>query len=88
VAAAGPHRRGRAAGSAWAEKPVVYQGAETFPWPGKKKLKDEPVFITVDPALYDAAAGRGRDRPGPYEARAAGTLSKTTMNEGYTLARS
>lgn len=55
-------------GEPWIEKPVLYQGQETYPWPGKTKWVDEDTFLrTTFTTLFDAAAGVDNDRPGQYE---------------------
>lgn len=75
-------------GVQWSEKPVIYQGRETYPWPGKKKWKDEPTLLQLSALnMYDAGAGRDKDRPGPYENPEAGELQPTTPDGNYKLSR-
>jgi hypothetical protein len=75
-------------GVAWTEKPVLYQGRETYPWPGKQKWKEEPTLMQLSALkLYDGGAGRDKDRPGPYEEAKAGDLQPTTPDGQYKLSR-
>lgn len=75
-------------GSPWTEKPVVYQGRETYPWPGKKKWVEEPTLLELSELkMFDAGAGRDKDRPGPYEDPSVGDLQPQTPDGRYTLSR-
>ena len=75
-------------GIVWAPKPVVYQGAQTRPYPGQKKWKDEKAFLRLaTETMYDSATGRAKDRPGPYEAPALGDWASATMADSFTLTR-
>lgn len=81
-------RLGGATGEAktWTEKAVTVSGTETYPWPGKKKWKEESVFLQIGSmSLYDVSAGRDKDRPGPYEEAKLGTLNPTTMESGFKM---
>lgn len=50
------------------EKPVLYQGRNTYPFPGQKVFESqESLIYPEDPKLYDAAAGRCKDRGSDYE---------------------
>jgi len=62
-------RHGRGDGGVgWVEKPVVYQGYDGYPWPGKKKWKEDPVLMGYkEHTIYDQPKGHSKDRPGPYE---------------------
>lgn len=56
-------------GNAWTEKPVIYQGQDTYPFPGKAKWKDEQTLLCYkEHQLFDAGQGTAEDRAGPYEA--------------------
>jgi hypothetical protein len=75
-------------GQAWTEKPVIYQGEETYPWPGKKQWVDNTNFLQLDAlTMYDAASGVDKDRPGPYEEPKLGMFEKTTADGNYKLIR-
>lgn len=72
-------------GTAWDEPAVLYQGSNTYPWPGQDKwLNNAETMLRLDGLkLYDAANGRSKDRPGPYEDPQLGTWgAKTTMASG------
>ena len=45
----------------WEEKPVLFHGSETFPWPGKENF-DGNTYIQQDLKLYDLGSGRCKDR--------------------------
>lgn len=75
-------------GVAWTERPVIYQGRDTYPWPGKRKLTEEPTFLKLSQStMFDAAAGQDKDRPGPYESPEIGTFEPSTLDGEYTLNR-
>ena len=75
-------------GVAWTEKPVLYQGRETYPWPGKQKWVEEPTLLQLSElTMFDAGAGREKDRPGPYEDPQVGSLEPTTPDGTFKLAR-
>lgn len=79
---------GGTGGEPWQESPVVYQGQETYPWPGKKKWVDEPTFLRpAEMTLFDPAAGVDKDRPGPYEDPALAATTLVTADNAYTLIR-
>lgn len=47
----------------WTEKPVLSKVAgETYPFPGKAKLADEPTYVTQDFNIVEAAGGNLRDK--------------------------
>lgn len=75
-------------GIAWTERPVIYQGTQTYPWPGKQKWVDEPNMLRLDQlSMFDAGAGRDKARPGPYEEAKLGTLTPATLDGEYKLIR-
>jgi len=76
-------------GVPWVERPVVYQGRPTYPWPGKQKWVDEANFLLLDEmTMFDPAAGRDRDRPGPYETDPRTGGQRATPADGhFTLNR-
>lgn len=75
-------------GVAWDERKVTYQGKELYPYPGKKKLKEEQVFLQLEElTMFDAGAGYSKDRPGPFEEPELSSWTPTTMNSGYKLIR-
>lgn len=79
---------GASGGEPWKERAVMYQGSETFPYPGKKKLKEEPIFLALDEfTMYDAANGYSKDRPQPYESARLGIMEPKTLNDEYKLNR-
>lgn len=73
------------------EPPVLYQGQELYPWPGRKKWIEEPTFhFQAEASMYDRAAGNDKDRPDPYvRADGAGRelkeLETATMAEVFTI---
>jgi hypothetical protein len=77
-----------AGGVRWAERAVEYQGRELFPWPGRRKWRDEPAFLRLERlTMYDESAGCARDRPGPYEEAALAAAEPVTMEQGFKLIR-
>lgn len=73
-------------GVGWRERPVIYQGRQTYPWPGKTKLVDEPTLLRLtEPVFFDPATGQDKDRP--YENPVSPTAEPVTLNENYTLIR-
>lgn len=50
-------------GSAWTEKAVEYQGKELYPYPGKKKWKEEDTFHQLkEYTMFDAGNFRSKAR--------------------------
>lgn len=75
-------------GNAWDEKPVVCQGEETYPYPGKRKWLEEAIFAQIDAlSLFDSAAGYSVDRGETYAQAALPEFSKVTMASGFKLNR-
>lgn len=75
-------------GEAWAEKPVLYQGRDTYPWPGKQKWKDEPTLLRLtELTMFDTDARHDKDRPGPYEEPEVGDLAGVAPDGEYKLTR-
>lgn len=75
-------------GIVWAPKPVVYQGAQTRPFPGQKKWQSEKAFLRLaSETMYDSANGTAKDRPTPYESPELGEWAAVPMAEGFTLTR-
>jgi hypothetical protein len=72
-------------GRPWDETPVLYQGAQTFPYPGRRKWLGEASFYQSPvPQFHNPATGFAADRP--YNA----TLNdwrRVPMSQGYTLIR-
>ena len=75
-------------GTAWTEKPVIYQGTQTYPWPGKQKWVDEPNMLRLSAlSMFDAGAGTDKARPGPYEEPSLGSLTPAKLDGEYKLIR-
>jgi hypothetical protein len=75
-------------GKEWKERKVTYQGKELYPYPGRKKLTEEPVsYQLTELKMYDAAAGYSKDRPGPYEEPELADWDTKTLNDSYKLIR-
>ncbi len=75
-------------GVGWTEKPVIYQGQATYPWPGKQKWKDEPTLLQLtESTMFDVARGVDQDRPGSYEDPALGELTPVVPDGEYKLIR-
>lgn len=75
-------------GTAWTERPVVYQGRETYPWPGRAKWVEEDTFVRLSSAtLFDPATGADADRPGPYEHPEVAAPAPVPPDGEYTLIR-
>lgn len=73
-------------GTSWEERPVQYQSKELYPWPGKKKWKEEPAFLQLkELTMFDAALGGCKDRP--YEDPKLGEWQPTTMEQGFKVIR-
>lgn len=76
-------------GVPWTERPVNYQGRDTYPWPGKRMWAEEPALLGLDGStMFDPATGRDQDRPGVYENPRVGSLTETVLDGNYTLSRS
>lgn len=64
-------------GRPWQEKPVLYQGRELYPWPGRKKWVEERTALQYRQlTMFDPSTGRDRARPGPYETAMLGGLER------------
>jgi len=50
----------------WCEVPVVANGTDTYPYPGKEKWKDESTWRMLDLNLFEADKLRAVDRRDPY----------------------
>lgn len=80
-------------GQPWREKPVVYQGRQTYPYPGLENWKEEPIFDALkELTLFEGESGYSKDRPAPgtespYETPQLSDWESSTMEDGYTLAR-
>lgn len=73
-------------GVGWTERPVIYQGELTYPWPGVEKWVADTTFLQLDELkLYDAANGVDKERPGEYEQAELGTFEKTQVDSNYKL---
>ncbi len=71
-------------GTAWTEKPVIYQGAETYPWPGKQKWQGEPTMLEYKKhEIFDEGSVRSKDRRGPYEEPQLSEWSPKTPDGNY-----
>ncbi len=75
-------------GVGWTEKPVIYQGRPTYPWPGKQKWVDEPAGLQLSElTMFDAGAGTDKARPGPYEQPEVGEMTPSPLDGQYKLLR-
>lgn len=75
-------------GHDWDEPPVLCQGEETYPWPGRKKWLEDACFLRLGKlGLFDPDAGIDRDRPGPYEDYSVPEFEPTTMAAGFKVNR-
>lgn len=75
-------------GTPWTERKVMYNGESTYPYPGRKKLTTEAVFLQLEElTMFDPATGCSRDRPGPYEEPKLAAWSAGVMNSMYKLIR-
>lgn len=79
-------------GVTWEEKPIEYQGAQTYPFPGRKALVEDKNLLQYDaPTMFDAAQGWDKDRGEVYETpKLAAWLSGestggATLNSSYKL---
>ncbi len=67
---------------------MLYQGQETYPWPGKAAMKDEPAFHRIASlSMFDGQQGGSSDRPGPYETPALQSWEKVPIDSEYKLNR-
>ncbi len=56
---------GRLTGKAnakWHERSVLFQGQDTYPYPGKESFQSSSAFIQQNLTIFDAPAGRSKDR--------------------------
>lgn len=75
-------------GEPWEAIPVMCQGAETFPWPGRKKWKEDDAAIRLKELSYfDADKGTATDRPGPYERATPIEFEEVKMSDVHKLMR-
>jgi|GEM_PF-4309359 len=81
------------AGVKWEENPVLCQGQETYPYPGKEAFEakdNQGRFIQQDLEIFDAKSGKAKDRGGqpdlsdPYIDPKFATPNPTSLNE-YTV---
>jgi hypothetical protein len=79
----------------WEEKPVEsVSGTETWPFPGKAKLKEEKAFVTQDFTIVEASGGNLRDKDrgsggsslaGPYKEPKLGEPKRETITDMYLI---
>lgn len=86
---------GRLTGKAnvkWTEKPVLFQGQETYPYPGKEAFQNGQNFIQQGLEIFDPSAGRSKNRggqpnlDGAYSNPKFAQAQKVSLNE-YTVIR-
>jgi hypothetical protein len=71
-------------GNGWTEKPVIYQGQETYPWPGKQKWKEEQTLALYQQhEIFDQGQGHSKDRRGPYEEPKLSSFDEKTPDGNY-----
>jgi hypothetical protein len=80
-------RLGLASGGApWRERPVDYQGEKLYPYPGRKKLIEEPSYLEQDLALVDLNRRCSVDRgDGAYEQAELKEPRRVTLNDHYLV---
>jgi len=72
-------------GIPWQENPVIYQGEQLFPWPGRAKWQEEDSYwYYKENTMYDASAGHSKDRGEDYEDPKLGEWGQKTL-EGEFL---
>lgn len=85
---------GRLTGKAnakWEEKPVLFHGQETYPYPGKENYQGSKLY-QQELTIFDPSAGRSQDRggqpdlSGPYNNPRFGSVTPTSLND-YTVIR-
>lgn len=73
-------------GNGWAEKPVSYQGVDTYPWPGRAALLDTQTLLRCTPAMYDSAKGTDKVQTDPaYETSKTGEFVLATLDGNLLL---
>lgn len=73
-------------GTGWTEKPVAYQGVDTYPWPGRAALRDTQTLLRCTPAMFDPATGNDRAQTDPaYETSKTGEFLLTTLDGNLLL---
>lgn len=73
-------------GVAWTENPVTYQGAKTYPWPGKQKWVDDQSQLQYQAhTLFDEGLGLSKSRPGPYEDPTLSDWNEQKLDGNYKL---
>jgi len=81
----------------WEEKAVtVVSGSETWPFPGKAKLKEDKAFVIQDFTIVDAGGGNLRDKnrgsgngdlEGPYKEPKFGEAQRETIIDKYLIVK-
>lgn len=72
--------------SYWSEKPVSKSGEDTYPFPGKEKLVEEPSFYTQDLSLFDLDAGTAKARSdSAYSNPQYASPQPVMLNEQYRI---
>lgn len=74
-----------AGGTEWTENPVMYQGKELYPWPGRKAWKEDTAFLqATDAGLIEPFTGNAKNRAsGIYDNPELGNVEAVTMASGY-----
>ncbi len=77
---------GGTGGTVWNdEPPVLYQGRQTYPWPGQNCWINREVFVYQgEDSMYDRAKGNDKDRPDPYTTRSLPALETAVMGNVFT----
>lgn len=78
---------GGSGGDVWDdEPPVLYQGRETYPWPGQNCWVNNAIFVfqSTD-SMYDRSGGNDLDRPDPYTDRELPALETAIMGQTFTI---
>lgn len=75
-------------GKPWAERPVTYQGSQTYPYPGRAAWTRDATFLRLESLKLFDPAGVDKPRPGPYEDAELSGWSDVPPDGNYTLNRS
>lgn len=72
-------------GQPWEEPPVLYQGVQLYPYPGRRCWLDDPTFLQADAKFFDPATGHATDRP--YDDATLPDWTRVAMATGFSTIR-
>jgi hypothetical protein len=73
-------------GTSWTEKPVRYQGRDTYPWPGKKKWVDTNAFVRFRNFTFiDATTGSDASNLDVYKAQRIAEAESVAADTNFTV---